>query len=320
MAGENPVYSVANETTWNLMVGMTRVFDHGLARRLLESASVCRIPCVYDGFSARVAEQARFPAVSFTGNAVSGSLLGIPDIGALGMWENVEHSGRIARSIGIPLIVDADTGYGSVLNVIRTVREFEASGVAGVIIEDQVTPKRCGILPEGVPVVTKEEHVAKVRAAIDARLSEDFLIIARTDARSQHGVEEAAARARAYVQAGADAALVVGANTTEELRYVADIVQAPLVCVIHETPPTTELTDAFLTSVGCGLALHAGTARYAVVHALQEVFAALHRDGSTEAVRHMMVGVDDYNDVLGMKEWLALERRFSRDAAADLGT
>ncbi len=284
--------------------------ETGAARRLLEQGRVTRVPCAYDGFSARIAEQVGFPAVALSGNAVSGSVLGVPDIGALGMWENVEHSGRIARSLGVPLLCDADTGYGGVMNVVRTVREFEAAGVAGINLEDQVTPKRCGILPQGIPVVSQTEHVQKIRAAVEARRSRDFLVIARTDAKSMHGLEDATRRARAYVEAGADAALVVGANTPEELRYVAKVVRAPLVAVIHETPPTTELTDDLLNEVGCAFALHAGVARYAMVKALRTVLGAMRKDGSTKAVRHMMASFEEYNGVLGLDEWLALERRF----------
>jgi 2-methylisocitrate lyase-like PEP mutase family enzyme len=282
----------------------------GALRRLLEQGRVTRIPLAYDGFSARLAEQAGFAAVGLSGNAVSGSVLGLPDIGVLGMWENVEHAGRIARSLSIPLFCDADTGYGGVMNVVRTVREFEAAGVGAIHIEDQVTPKRCGVLPQGVPVVALDEFVNKIRAAVEARQSRDFLVIARTDAKSQHGLEDAAARGRAYVEAGADAALVVGANTPDELRYVADVVKAPLVAVIHETPPTTELTDDILNEVGCAFALHAGVIRYAAIKALQTVLGALRRDGSTAAVRSMMASFEDYNAVLGMDEWLALEAKY----------
>ncbi|HEY8370649.1 MAG TPA: oxaloacetate decarboxylase [Thermodesulfobacteriota bacterium] len=283
--------------------------DRGAIRRLLEQGRVTRIPCAYDGFSARIAEQAGFPAVALSGNAVSGSILGLPDIGVMGMWENVAHCGRIARSLRVPLVCDADTGYGGVTSVVRTVREFEAAGVAAIHIEDQVTPKRCGILPQGIPVVSQAEHVAKIRAAVEARESRDFLVIARTDAKSMHGLEEACRRARAYIEAGADAAMVVGANTPEELRYAASVVRAPLVAVIHETPPTTELTDDLLNEIGCAFAIHAGVMRYAVVKTLRTVAEALRKDGSTARVRDMMATFEEYNAVLGMDEWLALERK-----------
>jgi len=291
---------------------MAETSKAGALRRLLEQGGVTRIPLAYDGFSARMAEQAGFPAVGLSGNAVSGSVLGLPDIGVLGMSENAEHAGRIARSLRVPLFCDADTGYGGVMNVVRTVREFEAAGISAIHLEDQVTPKRCGVLPQGVPVVAQEEFAAKIRAAVDARQSGDFLIIARTDAKSQHGLEEAAKRGRAYIEAGADAALVVGADTPDELRYVADIVKAPLVAVIHEKPPTTELTDDLLSAAGCVFALHAGVARYAVVKALQTVLTALRRDGNTAAVRDMMASFEDYNKVLGMDDWLALEAKYAR--------
>lgn len=289
---------------------MAKAAQAGAARRLLEQGRVTRVPLAYDGLSARIAEQAGFPAVGLSGNAVSGSVLGLPDIGVLGMWESVAHCGRIARSLEVPLFCDADTGYGGVMNVVRTVREFEAAGVAAIHIEDQVTPKRCGILPQGVPVIPVEEFVAKMRAAAEARESRDFLLIARTDAKSQHGLEDAAARARAYIEAGADAAIVVGADTSEELRYVADVVRAPLMAVIHEKPPTTELTDDVLNAAGCAFAVHAGVARYAAVKALRTVMGALHSDGNTAAVRDMMASFEDYNAALGMNEWLALEQRY----------
>jgi 2-methylisocitrate lyase-like PEP mutase family enzyme len=282
----------------------------GTLRSLVKKGSVVRVPCAYDGISARVAEQSGFPAVALSGNAVSGSVLGLPDIGVLGMAENVAHAGRIARSLSVPLICDADTGYGGVLNVIRTVREFEAAGLAAIHIEDQVTPKRCGLLPQGIPVIPKAENVQKLKAAVEARRSPDFLIIARTDAKSMFGLEEAAERGRAYMEAGADAALVVGANTPEELSYVADVVKGPLVAVIHETSPTTELADELLNKVGCVLALHAGVMRYAVVKTLRTVAEALHRDGNTAAVRSMMASFEEYNAVLGTDEWLEIERRY----------
>ena len=289
---------------------MNRTPSSTVLRRLLSERRVIRLPCAYDGISARIAQQVGFPAVAFSGNAVSASLLGVPDVGVLDMSENVGHAGRIARSLEIPLICDADTGYGGVMNVIRTVREFESAGVAGIHLEDQMTPKRCGLLPQGIPVISCTEHAFKIRAAVEARCSPDFLIIARTDAKSMHGIEDAAARARAYVEAGADAALVMGANTPEELRYVASVVQAPLVAVIQEAPPTTELTDALLNEVGCAFALHAGVVRYAVVKAIQDALAALHREGTTASVGHMMASFEQYNAVLGLQDWLQLETRY----------
>ena len=279
-------------------------------QNIFRSGHVHRIPCAYDGISAKIAEKSGFKAVAFSGNAVSASLLGMPDIGVLGMSENISHASRISQNLSIPLICDADTGYGGIMNVIRTVREFELSGISGIHIEDQVTPKRCGLLPQGIPVVDISEQVIKIKAAVEARTSKDFLIIARTDAKSMHGLEIAAQRARAYIEFGADAALVMGANTPEELRYVASIVKAPLVCVIQEAPPTTDLTDDLLNEVGCALALHAGVARYAVVKALMDVYKALINEGSTLSVRDKMASFDEYNHVLDLNQWLEVEQYF----------
>ncbi len=278
---------------------------------LMAQGRLLRMPCAYDGLSARMAQMAGFQAVAFSGNAVSASLLGLPDIGVLNLTDNVTHSGRIARGLDIPMICDADTGYGGVMNVIRTVQEFEAAGVAGIHLEDQVTPKRCGILPQGIPVIAMEEHCLKIKAAVSARRNPQFKIIARTDAKSMHGLENATERARQYIQAGADAALVMGANTPEELRYVADQVRAPLVTVIQEAGPTTLLTNAQLEAVGCVFALHAGIARYAVVKALQDAYGALHHDHSTVAVRDRMASFEAYNQVLGLDHWMALEQQFT---------
>lgn len=279
---------------------------------MLDQGRLVRMPCAYDGLSARIAQSVGFSAVAFSGNAVSASLLGLPDIGVMTLTENLEHAGRIARGLQIPMICDADTGYGGVMNVMRTVREFEAAGVAGIHIEDQVTPKRCGLLPQGIPVLSQAEACQKIKAAVYARTDSNFLIIARTDAKSMHGLEDAAQRARAYAQAGADAVLVMGANTPDELRYVADVAQAPLVVVVQESGPTTELTNEMLASVGCVFALHAGVARYAVVKALQDAFGALHQDSHTRSVRDRMASFEDYNHILGMDDWLQLERQFDK--------
>jgi len=278
--------------------------------QMIKMHGFVRIPCVYDGLSAKIAEQSGFPAVAFSGNAVSASLLGMPDLGVLGMSENIEHVSKITRSLRVPVVCDADTGYGGVMNVMRTVRDFESAGISGIHIEDQVTPKRCGLLPQGIPVISQDEQVIKIKAAIEARSSKDFYIIARTDAKSMHGLEEACKRAKAYIHAGADAAIVMGANTPEELLYASQVIQAPLVTVIQEVPPTTLLTDELLREVGCVIALHAGVARYAVVKALQTVMATLRESGSTSSVSSMMSSFDDYNKVLELDRWLNIEKHF----------
>ena len=284
--------------------------DRKNARRLLLEGPVKRIPGVYDGFSARIAEQIGFPAVAITGNALSGSLIGLPDVGLISMSEVVSQAGRIARIVRVPVLCDADTGYGGVLNVIRTVREFEAAGLAGIHLEDQVTPKRCGFVPGGVPVVDAEEHATKIRAAVASRTDPDFLIIARTDAKSRFGIHEAARRAQTYLRAGADAAMVIGVTTLDEMRILRREAGGPFVAVIQEFNESINLTDAELNEGGCTLAIHAGSARGAMVRALNEVLGTLHREGSTKSVLDRIAGFDEYNASIGLAEWLDLEKKY----------
>ena len=267
------------------------------------------MPCIYDGLTARLAQNAGFMALATSGNAISASLLGVPDIGLLSMSENVQHSSHLIQALHVPLICDVDTGYGGIMNAVRTVREFEAAGAAGIYMEDQVFPPRCGALPQDIAVVSMDEHCRKVEAAANAKVNQDFMLIARTDAKSMHGLREAALRAKAYLQAGADAAMVIGADTPDELMMVADIVRGPLVSVIQEHPPSSELEDRLLRQVGCIVAMHSGVARYAITKKLREVFAIMHRDSSTRALREEMCTQSEYNQVLGIDSWLRLDKQ-----------
>ena len=190
-------------------------------RALLESGQTIVAPGAFDPLAARLVEEAGFPAVYMTGFGTSAALLGRPDVGLLTMTEMVDNAGRIAACVDIPVIADADTGYGNPLNVIRTVGAYEAAGVAGIHIEDQVAPKKCGHM-EGKLVIPAEEMAAKVRAAVEARTQPEFVIIARTDARAVEGLERAIERARMYREAGADAlfieAVVTEAEAEEAVR------------------------------------------------------------------------------------------------------
>ncbi|GAA5233127.1 isocitrate lyase/PEP mutase family protein [Verticiella sediminum] len=201
-------------------------------RALLQREQLLVAPGAYDAISARTIEQAGFEAVYMTGSGTSASL-GFPDFGLLTMTEMADNAGVIARSVNLPLIADADTGYGNELNVTRTVREYEARGVAGLHIEDQVAPKRCGHL-DGKEIVPREEFVIKIRAAAQARRSPDFLIIARTDARATLGLDEAIARANAALSAGADMAFVEAPQSREEMAAIPQRVQGP--CLLNIVP------------------------------------------------------------------------------------
>jgi methylisocitrate lyase len=276
-------------------------------RQLIQQRGHLRMPCVYDGLTARLGQEAGFPALATSGNAVAASLLGLPDLGLLGLAENVQHAARLVNVLHVPLICDADTGYGGILNSVRTLREFEAAGVAGIYLEDQVFPKKCGQLSSDTAVESISDQCRKIEALAKAKVNSDFYLIARTDAKSMRGLDDAAHRGKQYLLAGADAVLVVGADTAEELERVAEVVRGPLMTVLQEHPPSGDLEDAFLRSVGCVIAIHSGVLRYAVVKKLREVLAIMRKDGSTRALRHEMCNLDEYNKVLGMDDWLSLE-------------
>ena len=276
-------------------------------RRLIDKHRFLRMPCVYDGLTARLGQEAGFPALATSGNAVAASLLGMPDVGLLGLSENVQHAARLVSVLDVPLICDADTGYGGIMNSVRTLREFEAAGVAGIYLEDQVFPKKCGLLPNETAVESIDDQCRKIEALAKAKVSSDFFLIARTDSKSMYGLDDAANRGRRYLEAGADAVLVIGADKADELERVADVVRGPLMTVLHEHSPSGDLNDAFLRSVGCVIGIHSGVLRYAVVKNLRKILATMRQDESTSALRHEMCSLDEYNKLLGLDDWLALD-------------
>src|ERR1051326_6550316 len=200
---------------------LKRTVGRKTLRELLAEPEPILAPGAYDCLSARLIEQAGFDVVYMTGFGTSASRLGRPDIGLLSFGEMVDQARRIVQAVDVPVIADADNGYGNPINVIRTVREYEAAGVAAIHIEDQVTPKKCGHM-ENKHVIATDEMVVKVRAAVEARRSEDFLIIARTDARAVEGLDQALERARRYREAGADMLFVEAPTSEDEIQRIAD--------------------------------------------------------------------------------------------------
>jgi PEP phosphonomutase and related enzymes len=242
-------------------------------RTLLTRPDIVIAPGAYDGLTARLVEQAGFPAVYMTGAGASAAK-GLPDYGLLTMTEMVENAALMVQALDVPLIADADTGYGNELNVTRTVREFEARGIAAIHIEDQVSPKRCGHL-DGKEIVPREEFLARIRAALAARRDPDFLIIARTDARAVAGFDEAIARANAALALGADVAFVEATQTQEELSAVPRLVHGP--CLLNVVPggktPNISLHEA--QRMGYRLAILPGLLLSAVVAAADQALQSL---------------------------------------------
>ena len=280
-------------------------------RALLAQPGLIVAPGAYDGLTARLVEQAGFGAVYMTG-AGTAAAAGYPDFGLLDMTEMADNAARMARAVRIPLIADADTGYGNELNAFRTVQEYERRGVAGLHIEDQVSPKRCGHLDQK-EIVPRADWLAKLRAACAARRDKDFLIIARTDARAVAGFEEAVARANAALEAGADMAFLEAPQTMDEVAAVPRLVRGPcLLNVVHRgKTPAIDLREA--ETLGYRLAIVPALLLVATIAAGDAALAALkathrHPEGATD------MSVGEAFARVGAGEWAPLRTRF-RDGA-----
>lgn len=272
-------------------------------------------PGIYDAYGARMVEGAGFEAAYMTGNGVSASVLGRPDVGLVDLTLLSRHAHYAAACIGIPLICDADTGYGNAVNVRHTVREFEAAGVAAIHIEDQLTPKRCGHLPGARPVIELSEAVGKIEAAVAARHDPDFVIIARTDVASGQGIAAAIERVRAFHKAGADVLFVelkTSATLLDDMKRVTDSVDAPFLVNIDGGGVLGALAAPEIERLGFRIAIYPGLERYAAGFAIKEALGALKRDGSTKAVQDRMLTMPQYNEVLELSDIEGWEKRYLR--------
>src|SRR5947208_929093 len=276
-------------------------------RDLLKRERMVVAPGAYDCITAKLIEQAGFSAVYMTG-AGTAATLGHPDFGLITMSEMVGNAARIAAAVELPVIADADTGYGNELNVFRAIREFERTGVAGIHIEDQEFPKKCGHL-EGKQIIPREDYVAKIRAAAAARSHRDFTIIARTDSRAVAGLDEAVARVNAALTAGADMAFVEAPQTMDELAAVPKLVTGPCLLNVVRGGKTPEIDLARAQAMGYRLAIVPGLLLKAVIGACDEVLAELKARNIHPVPRSDMTVRDAFNRV-GATEWDALRTRF----------
>lgn len=267
------------------------------------------LPGVFDALSARLAARAGFEAVFVSGYAVSATQLGEPDFGILTQTEVVATATRICGAVDVPVVVDADTGYGNAVNVIRTVRELMRAGAAGIFLEDQVWPKRCGHM-RGKRVIPVEEQVGKLRAAVEERGDSDFVIVARTDARQAVGLDDAIARALAYREAGADALFVEAPQSLEDLREIARRLPPPLVANMVEQGATPDLSAKELATLGFQLIVYPVAGLLAATHAMQALYARLHADGHTGGVRDRLVTFPELNALVGLDDKYSLDERF----------
>jgi carboxyvinyl-carboxyphosphonate phosphorylmutase len=276
---------------------------------LLEKERTLIFPGVYDALSAKLVERAGFPLTFVSGYSVAATQLGLPDFGYLTQTEMVATAKRVCAAVTIPIIIDADTGYGNALNVIRTVNELIDAGAAGMFLEDQVWPKRCGHM-KGKRVIPVEEHVQKIRAAVDARKSRDFFIVARTDARQVNGLEDAIARCKRYKEAGADALFVEAPRSVEELKALARELPPPLVANMLEGGATPLLTKDELEKLGLQLIVCPLTALYASAKAMQDMFALIKTQGTTRDHVDRLLPFQQFHDIIGLDDYYKLDEKY----------
>ena len=272
--------------------------------RLKELVSVPEIlvmPGAHDALVARIIEQIGFQAVTLGGYPATASLLGKPDVSLITMTEMVEYTRRICSAVDIPVFTDGDTGYGNVTNVYRTVREMELAGVAGMFIEDQVFPKRCGHM-EGKQVIPIEEMVAKIKAALDARVDPDFIIMARTDALAVYGIEEAIHRGGIYRETGADLIFVEAPKTIEEMKRINREIDGPTLANNVEGGKTPLLTAKELESIGYNVVVFPISSTYCIAKAVMDLMKELKEKGTTESFLDRIISFSHFNELVGLQE------------------
>ena len=280
-------------------------------RELLHAGEMVLAPGCYDALGARLIEEAGFRAVYMTGFGSAAARLGRPDVGLMTLPEMVDNAHRIADAVAVPVIADADTGYGNAVNVIRTVREYEAAGVAAIHIEDQVMPKKCGHM-DGKQLIEADEMAAKVTAAVAARRSPDLLIIARTDARAVEGLDAALDRARLYHEAGADVLFVEAPQSVDEIRAIAHaLAGVPLLFNYAEGGKTPAVTHELLRELGFRIVIFPLSVLLSTTAAVRATLAQIKADGTPINVLPGLLGFDAFLDFIGLPEINEIDRRFA---------
>jgi methylisocitrate lyase len=284
-----------------------------LYRSLLQERAAYIVPGVYDALSARLAQRAGFKVIGAGGYAAIGSMLGGPDMGQSNMRDMAEHYGRICAAVQAPVTVDADTGFGGVHNVTQMVRAFEATGAAGIMIGDQSFPNRCGYLP-GKSVVPVEEMLAKIRAAVAARRDPDLLIIARTDARSVLGLEDALTRCRLFLEAGADIAKPQAVDRADEIARAIAEIPCPFMATLSQAAGRARVDIAELRAMGVAAVSLPSIGLFAAARAVRDVLGELAASQSLAAVEDRLMPLDDYYGLVGLDQAQAEEERFQAEA------
>lgn len=279
-------------------------------RRMIEGNRIVRAAGVFNGITAILAERAGFPALYLSGSGVAGAM-GLPDLSLTTLTEVARETRNITSVARPPLIVDADTGFGEPLNVIRAVRELESAGAAAVHIEDQIMPKKCGHLG-GKELVPAEEMVMKIRAAVRARKNRDFTVIARTDAIAVEGLDSAIQRSRSYIEAGADAIFVEAPQTLEEFKIIGESIDAPLLANMTEFGKSPLLSASELEKLGFRIVIYPLTAFRAALKTIEQVYSRILKDDSQKELMDALMKRDQFYNVIGYNQYEELDSELSR--------
>ena len=267
------------------------------------------IPGVFDAIGAKIAQKVGFEAMFQTGYGTSATLFGMPDYGFIGPTETVENARRICRAVSVPVIVDADTGYGNALSVWKLVKELESAGASGIFLEDQRWPKRCGHM-SGKEVIRKEEYAEKLAAAVDARKSKEFIIVARTDARATQGLDDAIERGLYYKKIGADAIFVEAPKTIAEMKKIGKSIKAPLVANMIEGGATPISSASTLHKIGFKIILYPLSVLYANAYASVQILKELRKTGTTTKFHKKLVNFEQFNDLVDLPKFRKLESKY----------
>lgn len=270
-------------------------------KELILASEILIMPGAHDALVARIIEKIGFQAVTLGGYPATANLLGKPDVSLLTMTEMVEYTRRICDAVDLPVFTDGDTGYGNVTNVYRTVKEMERAGAAGMFIEDQVFPKRCGHM-EGKQVIPTEEMVAKIKAALDARTDPDFIIMARTDALAVYGIEEAIHRGNLYREMGADLIFIEAPQTIEDMKKINREINAPTLANNIEGGKTPLLTAKELERIGYNVVVFPISSTYCIAKAVMDLMEELKEKGTTESFLDRMIPFSYFNELVGLQD------------------
>lgn len=278
-------------------------------KSMLKANKPLVIPGVYDAIGAKIAEKVGFEAMFQTGYGTSATLFGMPDYGFIGATETLDNARRICRAVSVPVIVDSDTGYGNALSVWKLVRELESAGASGIFLEDQRWPKRCGHM-QGKEVITQEEYTEKLGAAIDARQSKDFIIVARTDARATEGLEDAIERGLQNKKTGADAIFIEAPRSLEEMKIIGKAINAPLVANMIEGGATPISSAETLHKLGYKIILYPLSVLFANTFATMNILKELKKTGTTTKFKQKVVNFDQFNELVELPKFQKLEKKY----------